>query len=141
MGFAINRLAGASRRKLRSAGNIGRLAQIALVTRYQHAVPGADQIRLDVVGAVEDRFRIRGQRVFGAQGASPSMAEHFGAGPPRRWRVRQGQRRHGAKDQPGASALDEMTARDGAARKVDWHAQKLAITVRKNWRGAIGKVL
>ena len=73
---AIDQLAGLARGELGMTGHVGGAADLVLVARHQHAILRHHQVRLDEVGAVGDRLRIRSQRVLRAQRAGAAMADH-----------------------------------------------------------------
>ena len=60
-------------------GDVGRAADLVLVPRDQHAVARGDEVRLDVVRALQYRQRIAGQRVLGKMAARAPVPDHHGS--------------------------------------------------------------
>ncbi len=69
--LAVDRLFGVAPGKFGMGGHIGRLGDIVLVPRDQHAVTCRHEIGFDIIRAVEDRLRIGRKRVFGPQAQAP----------------------------------------------------------------------
>ena len=74
--FAVDGLARLAAGELLVAGHVGGLAQVGFVARDQHAIFGCAQVRLHVIGAIDDGLGVRGQRVFGTQRAGAAVAEY-----------------------------------------------------------------
>jgi hypothetical protein len=63
-GRPVDHLCSTAGGELGMLGNVRGAAYLVLVTGDEHAVLCHDEIRLDVVGAILDRYKIRGKRVF-----------------------------------------------------------------------------
>ena len=75
-GTAVNGLGGAARRELWMRGHVGRARDVHFVTSDEHAVLGGDEVWLDVVRALFDGQRVRGERVLGQIAGGAAVAEH-----------------------------------------------------------------
>ncbi len=73
--LAIDGLARLARGKLRMAGHIGGAADLVLMARYQHAILGRHQIRLDEISAIDDSLGVGRQGMFRAQCAGTAVRE------------------------------------------------------------------
>ena len=74
--FAVDHLGPAAPRKFWVLRNIGGAADLIFVPRDQHAVPGHDQIRFDVIGTLIDRESITLEGMFRPLAAGAAMRNH-----------------------------------------------------------------